>query len=88
LRGPGPRGYKRRVESLLDRGNPWHWLVAAVLVVSGIPCLWLGVRDGFVRRVMRTSGGRLEGGKAMAAGALYVATGLAGILGGLAFFAR
>lgn len=76
------------MEALLDRGNPWHWLFALVLFLSGIPCVWIGVRDGFVRRVMVTSGGKLAGAKAMAAGVLYVATGLAGIVGGLAFFLR
>ncbi|WP_242346326.1 hypothetical protein [Anaeromyxobacter terrae] len=60
----------------------------AVLLASGLACAWLGVRDGFVRRAMRTSGGMLTGGRAMAAGALYVATGLAGVWGALAFLLR
>ncbi|WP_243336571.1 hypothetical protein [Anaeromyxobacter soli] len=60
----------------------------AVLLVSGLACAWLGVRDGFLRRSMRTSAGTLTGGRAMAAGALYVATGLAGLWGGVAFLLR
>jgi len=59
-----------------------------VLLVSGLACAWLGVRDGFVRRTMRTSSGTLTGGKAMIAGILYVATGLAGIWGAVAFLLR
>jgi hypothetical protein len=56
-----------------------------VLFVSGAAATWIGVRGGFVRRELRTSGGLLTGRKAIAAGALYVVTGLAGVLGGLAF---
>jgi hypothetical protein len=63
-------------------------VIAAVLFVSGGAAAWIGVRDGFVRRRMRTSGGLLIGGKAVAAGALYVATGLAGVIGGLVFALR
>jgi hypothetical protein len=76
------------VEALLDRGNPLHWVVVLVLLVSGGVAAWLGVRDGFVRRSMRTSGGLLTGGPAIAAGVLYVVTGLAGVLGALAFLLR
>ncbi|BDG01059.1 hypothetical protein [Anaeromyxobacter oryzae] len=78
----------RPVEALLDRGNPLHWVVVVVLLVSGAACAWIGVRDGFVRRTMSTSGGRLVGGKAVAAGVLYVVTGLAGVAGALAFLLR
>jgi hypothetical protein len=46
------------------------------------------VRDGFVRRELRTSGGLLRGGRAVAAGALYLATGLAGVAGAIAFLLR
>jgi hypothetical protein len=46
------------------------------------------VRDGFLRRELRTSGGILRGGKAIAAGALYVATGLAGVSGAIVFLLR
>jgi hypothetical protein len=56
-----------------------------VLFVSGAVAAGIGVRDGFLRRELRTSGGLLTGGKAIAAGALYVATGLAGVIGGLLF---
>lgn len=56
-----------------------------MLFVSGAVAAWIGVRDGFVRREVRTSGGLLTGWKAIAAGALYVATGLAGVIGGLLF---
>ena len=43
-----------------------------MLFVSGAAAVWIGVRDGFLRRRMSTSGGLLTGGRAMAAGALYV----------------
>jgi hypothetical protein len=76
------------VEALLDRGNPLHWAVVLVLLVSGVAAAWLGVRDGFVRRSMRTSAGLLTGGAAITAGILYVVTGLAGVLGALAFLLR
>lgn len=56
-----------------------------MLFASGLAAAWIGVRDGFVHRRMRTSGGVLTGRKAMAAGTLYVATGLAGVVGGFAF---
>jgi hypothetical protein len=59
--------------------------VAAVLFASGAIAMWIGIRAGLVRRELRTSGGLLTGGKAMAAGALYVGTGLLGVLGGIAF---
>jgi hypothetical protein len=62
--------------------------VVLVLLVSGLACAWLGVRDGFVRRAMRTSSGTLTGGKAIAAGALYLATGVAGVWGAVAFLLR
>jgi hypothetical protein len=65
-----------------------HWIVVLVLLVSGLACAWLGVRDGFVRRTMRTSSGTLTGGKAIVAGVLYVATGLAGVWGAVAFLLR
>jgi hypothetical protein len=76
------------LETLLDRGNPLHWIAVLVLLVSGLACAWIGVRDGFVRRSMRTSGGLLTGGRAAAAGALYVLTGLAGVWGAVAFLLR
>ena len=59
-----------------------------MLFVSGVAAAWIGVRDGFVRRELRTSGGLLRGRRAMAAGALYVATGLAGVAGAVVFLLR
>jgi hypothetical protein len=78
----------RAMEALLDRGNLLHVLLAVVLLVSGLACALLGVRDGFVRRSMRTSGGLLTGGKAVAAGVLYVGTGLAGAIPAILFLLR
>lgn len=72
----------------LDRSNPLHWIVAAVLLLSGLLCAWIGVRDGFLRRRMPTSGGLLLGGKAVAAGVLYLVTGLGGVLGAVIFALR
>jgi hypothetical protein len=76
------------VELFLDRSNPLHWIAAAVLLVSGLACAWVGVRDGLVRRRMPTSGGLLVGRKALAAGALYLLTGLGGVLGAVLFALR
>ena len=76
------------MELFLDRSNPLHWLVAAVLFASGLACAYVGVRDGLVRRRMPTSGGLLLGGKALAAGVLYLLTGLGGVLGGVLFLLR
>lgn len=59
-----------------------------MLLVSGLACAWLGVRDGFVRRSMRTSSGLLTGRRAVVAGVLYVATGIAGVWGALVFVLR
>lgn len=59
-----------------------------MLLLSGLACAWLGVRDGFVRRTMRTSSGTLTGGKAVVAGVLYVVTGVAGVWGAVAFLLR
>jgi hypothetical protein len=73
------------MEMFLDRGNPLHWIAVLVLLVSGLACAWLGIRDGLIRRTMTTSAGRLVGGKAVAAGVLYLATGLAGVVGAAAF---
>jgi hypothetical protein len=60
----------------------------AILLVSGVFCAWLGIRDGLVRRQMKTSGGLLAGGKAVAAGLVYLAFGLAGVAGAAAFLLR
>lgn len=76
------------MEAFLDPSKPLHWIVAAVLLASGLVCAWIGVRDGFVRRRMPTSGGLLTGGKATAAGVLYLLTGLAGVAGALIFALR
>lgn len=76
------------MEVLLDGSSPLHWLVVAVLAVSGALTAWMGVRDGFVRRVVRTNSGPLTGWKAVAAGALYAAFGLAGVAGAIVFVLR
>jgi hypothetical protein len=69
------------MELLLDPSNPLHWLVVAVLAVSGAVTVWLGVRDGFLRRRVRASSGDITGAGAVAAGVVYVASGLAGLWG-------
>jgi hypothetical protein len=76
------------VEPLLDRGSPLHVAIVAALILTGVASSWIGLRDGFLRREMRTNSGLLLGTRAMLAGALYVATGLAAIAGGIAFFLR
>ncbi len=76
------------MEFLLDGSSPLHWAVAIVLLVSGVPTAWMGIRDGFLRREMRTNSGPIRGAKAVMAGALYAAFGLAGVVGGLLFLLR
>jgi hypothetical protein len=76
------------MDALLDRGSALHWIAVLVLAISGAPCAWIGLRDGFLRRDLRTNGGRLTGARAMAAGAVYLAFGLAGIAGAAAFVLR
>ncbi|HQR29234.1 MAG TPA: hypothetical protein PLL32_02420 [Anaeromyxobacteraceae bacterium] len=76
------------MEAFLDGSSPLHWLVVLVLFVSGALTTWMGVRDGFVRGVVRTNSGPLTGGKARAAGVLYVAFGLAGVVGAVIFVLR
>lgn len=76
------------METLLDASNPLHWLVVLVLAVSGLLTAWMGVRDGLVRRVVRTNSGPMTGGKAVAAGLLYLAFGLAGVVGAIVFVVR
>jgi hypothetical protein len=73
------------MEVLLDGSSPIHWLVVAVLAVSGALTAWMGVRDGLIRRVVRTNSGPLTGWKALAAGVLYAAFGLAGVGGAVLF---
>jgi len=69
------------MELLLDRANPLHWIAALVLALSGGAAAWMGVRDGLVRRRVRASSGDLTGGAAVAAGLVYLASGLLGLLG-------
>ncbi len=76
------------MEVLLDGSSPVHWAVVVVLFVSGLLTAWLGVRDGFVRREMRTNSGPLRGWKAMVGGALYAGFGLAGVIGAILFVLR
>ena len=76
------------MEAFLDGSSPLHWLVVLVLLVSGALTAWMGVRDGFVRGVVRTNSGPMTGGKARAAGVLYVAFGLAGVVGAVVFVLR
>jgi hypothetical protein len=73
------------MEPLLDGSSPIHWLVVAVLALSGALTAWMGVRDGFVSRVVRTNSGPLTGWKAVAAGLLYTGFGLAGVVGAVIF---
>jgi hypothetical protein len=76
------------MELLLDGSSPLHWLVVTVLLVSGALTAWIGLRDGVVRREMRTNSGPIRGWKALAAGALYAAFGLAGVAGAILFVLR
>jgi hypothetical protein len=76
------------MELLLDGSSPLHWLVVTVLLVSGALTTWLGIRDGLLRREMRTNSGPIRGRKALAAGALYAAFGLAGVAGAILFVLR
>ncbi len=76
------------MEALLDGSSPVHWLVVLVLFVSGVLTAWMGVRDGLVRRSLRTNSGPMTGGRAVAAGLLYAAFGLAGIVGAVLFVLR
>jgi uncharacterized membrane protein len=76
------------MELLLDGSSPLHWLVVMVLLVSGALTAWLGIRDGLVRREIRTNSGPIRGRKALAAGALYAAFGLAGVAGAILFVLR
>ena len=76
------------MEAFLDGSSPLHWLVVLVLLVSGALTAWMGVRDGFLRGVVRTNSGPMTGGKARAAGVLYIAFGLAGVAGAVLFVLR
>jgi hypothetical protein len=76
------------MELLLDRGNPLHWVVVLILALSGGVTVWLGVRDGLLRRRVRASSGDLVGASAVAAGLVYIASGLAGLWGAAWFLLR
>jgi hypothetical protein len=76
------------MELFFDRSSPLGWAAAAVLLASGLAAIWIGVRDGFVRREVRASSGTITGGRAIATGILYVVTGLVGVWGALAFALR
>lgn len=69
------------MELLLDPGNPLHWALALVLAVSGAATGWVGLRDGLWRRRVKASSGDLTGAAAVAAGLVYLAFGLLGLLG-------
>jgi hypothetical protein len=73
------------MEIFLDHRNPAHWVLVVVLVVSGILTAWIGIRDGLVRRRLVTNAASLTGGGAVAAGLVYLAFGLAGVVGGILF---
>jgi hypothetical protein len=76
------------MEPLLDPANPLHWVIVVALMAGGVVSAWLGIRDGLLRRELRTNSGLLLGPKALLAGLLYLATGLASIGGAIAFFLR
>lgn len=76
------------MEPLLEPTNPLHVAIVLVLVLGGAASTWLGLRDGFLRREMRTNGGLLVGARAMLAGGMYIATGLLAVAGGIAFFLK
>ncbi len=76
------------MEALLDGSSPVHWLVVLVLFVSGVLTAWVGVRDGLVRRSLRTNSGPMTGTRAILAGLLYAAFGLAGVVGAVVFVLR
>ena len=76
------------MELLLDRSNPLHWVAVLVLAASGAATVWLGVRDGFLRRRVRASSGVITGAGAVATGAVYVASGLAGLWGAAWFLLK
>jgi hypothetical protein len=76
------------MELLLDRSNPLHWLAVLVLAASGAVTVWLGVRDGLLRRQVRASSGLITGAGAVAAGLVYLASGLAGLWGAAWFLLK
>lgn len=76
------------MEPLFDPSSPLHAAIVLVLAVAGGITAWLGVRDGFLRKEMRTNSGLLVGGRAMLAGAMYIATGLVSVAGAIVFFIK
>jgi len=76
------------VEIFFDRSSALHVLFVVALLVSSLLCCWVGLRDGFVRRSVRTNAGVWRGRKAQAVGALYLAAGLSGLAGALIFLLR
>ena len=76
------------MEPLFDPSNPLHAIIVLVLALAGAATAWLGLRDGFLRKSMRTNSGLLLGPKAMVAGAMYIATGLASMAGAIVFFIK
>ena len=76
------------MEIFFDRQSALHVLFVVALLLSSLACCWVGLRDGFVRRSVRTNAGVWRGRKAQAVGALYVASGLAGLAGALIFLLR
>lgn len=76
------------LEIFFDRSSPLHLVFVVVLLGSSLACCWVGLRDGFVRRSVRTNAGIWRGRKAQAVGALYLAAGFAGLAGALIFLLR
>jgi hypothetical protein len=76
------------MEPMLDPNSPVHVGIVVALMAGGAVSAWLGVRDGFVRREMRTNSGLLVGSKALLAGLLYFATGVLSLVGGVVFLLR
>lgn len=76
------------MEIFFDRSSPLHVVFVAVLLLSSLLCCWVGLRDGFLRQQVRTNAGVWRGRKAQAVGALYLASGLAGLAGALIFLLR
>lgn len=76
------------MEPLFDPSSPIHAAIVAVLALAGAATAWLGLRDGFLRKSMRTNSGLLIGSKAMLAGAMYIATGLVSVAGAVIFFIK
>ena len=76
------------MELLLDGSSPVHWVVVLVLLVSGVLTAWIGIRDGLLRRSLRTNSCPMTGARAVLAGLLYAAFGLAGVVGAVWFVLR